>query len=307
MSVGTTAAIGIAAGVGAAGSIGSGLINASAAKSAANTQQQGAQQASNIATQAGTDANAKIGDVLSQQKSLLQPYIDIGNNGLSSLSAAIAPGGSLTNQFSFDPTQIANNPNYQFQLQQGLEAVQRAASATGTLGSGATIKAATQYGQGLASNEIAQSYQQALSTYNTNRNTTLQNLQLPLQVGQTGTSELLNALQNYGNLYSANTINTANTVGNDLTAGANAKAAGTVGAANAYSSAIGGVSNALQFGALTLGGLPSQGPSGTTLAQTATNYNSSLYNLPLPAPAPTAFGATPGLSGYLNYYGSPTG
>ena len=50
---------------------------------------------------------------------------------------------------------LENTPGYQFRLQQGLQAVERANSAKGLLESGAVLKDLTNYSQGLASQEYA--------------------------------------------------------------------------------------------------------------------------------------------------------
>ncbi len=151
-------------------------------------------------------ANGTLADVLAQQKGALSPYLALGTEGANTLAAALAPGGDLTKQFSFDPSQIANNPNYQFSLQQGLQAVQRAAAAQGRNISGGTYKSLDQYSQGLATNTLNDAYQQALSTFQTNRNNTLNSLSAAIGFGQTGTNQYLNALQNYGNNASQNTL-----------------------------------------------------------------------------------------------------
>lgn len=304
--------------IGAAGSIGGSAIGANASKGAAKTQAQAGQHAADLAQTAGDTANAKIGDVLNQQQTLLAPYSTAGTQGLDALSKAIAPGGSLTSQFSFDPSQIANNPNYQFQLQQGTQAVQRAAAASGTLNGGGTLKAIDQYSQGLASNEIAQSYQQALSTFNTNRNSAVQNIALPIQAGEYGTSAQQSALQNYGNLFSSNTINTAQTVGNDLTQKANAQAAGQVGSANAYSGALSGlVNSATSYGLLSAltgsqqapiapaASLPGSStlPTGYSPAQLAPSYAAAPSAFPTAnAPYNPATFGSPYAGGYLGGY-----
>jgi hypothetical protein len=57
--------------------------------------------------------------------------------------------GSLTNP---NPQDIANDPNYQFQLQQGMGAVNKGAAASGMLGSGTRLLDLQKMGQGLASN-----------------------------------------------------------------------------------------------------------------------------------------------------------
>jgi hypothetical protein len=71
-----------------------------------------------------------------------------------------------TQQFQApDPTQIANDPNYQFQLAQGLKGIQSGAAAKGTLLTGGTLKSLDQFGQGLASSFNNTQYGRALGEY----------------------------------------------------------------------------------------------------------------------------------------------
>jgi hypothetical protein len=65
--------------------------------------------------------------------------------------------------------EAANDPGYQFRLQQGTQALQNAASARGTLNDSGTLKALIDYGQGAASQEYQNVYGRDLSTYGTNR------------------------------------------------------------------------------------------------------------------------------------------
>jgi hypothetical protein len=321
ISLGTALLIGSAVSGGA--SVASGLIGANAAGSAADKQVAAAEQAQKNIETAGNTANDKLQDVLGQQQNLLSPYTQSGTAGLNALTAALAPGGALTQQFSFDPTAagLANNPDYQFQLQQGNQAVQRAAAASGTLNSGGTLRALDQYSQGLASTYENQYYNQALSTFGTNRNAALQNIQLPIQAGEFGTSGLLSALQNYGNQYSSNTLNVANSANNYLTQGANASAAGTIGQANAYSSALGGLANTAQLATLLTalngggGGLGATAGGGSVTGPNAVTPGAPLpYQITPGVPltyqaAPSAFATSGGpLSGYsTGIYGFPVG
>jgi len=161
------------------------------------------------ATAAGASANNTLGSVLNVQGQVYNPYTTLGTTSANTLNAALSPGGSLTSQFSFDPNSIASNPDYQFQLQQGLQAVKQAAAATGTLGSSQTLKGLTNYAGGLASSEIGQAYNQALSTYQTNYGNTLSSLGLGTQTGLNASNSLSSALQNYGNTSGANSIQTS--------------------------------------------------------------------------------------------------
>ncbi len=67
---------------------------------------------------------------------------------------------------SFTPTDLQNDPGYQFQLQQGEQALARNQAARGNYFSGEALKAAQDYGQGLAGT----TFDAANNRYNTNRN-----------------------------------------------------------------------------------------------------------------------------------------
>lgn len=224
-----------------------GLLGSNASKSSASTLKDNAGQVVDLTKNAVGDANNKIGSIFGGQTSNLDPYLNAGRQGVTGLTNAFAPGGELTKQFSFDPSQVASSPEYQFALNQGTDAIQKSAAARGGLLSGGTLKGLTQYGQGLASQAYQQAYNNALGTFSTNRNNTLQGLLAQTGIGQTATSQYDQAAQNYGNLYSGNTLTGANIEGNAMTGGANAQAAGQVGSANAWQGTLGGLSNAAQF------------------------------------------------------------
>src|SRR5262245_39799184 len=57
---------------------------------------------------------------------------------------------------------LQQDPGYQFRLQQGLKALNQQGAAAGQMFSGGQLKAAEQYGQGLASQEYDAAYQRAL-------------------------------------------------------------------------------------------------------------------------------------------------
>ncbi len=218
-------------------------------------------------TNTTNDANNVLDYINSQQQNTLNPYLQLGELGAKNLTTALGPGGSLQEQFSFDPTKIADNPNYKFQMQQGLEAVQKAAAANGTLMSGGTLKALDQFSQGLASNEIGQSYNQAFNTFSANRANAYQSLALPLQVGQQAVPLSLQANQNFGdrsstNLINAQTFNSKAQIDQaqkqadlDLQKG-NAKAGGSLAQANIWSNfanEVGGSNSLKSLGQAAVG------------------------------------------------------
>lgn len=57
-----------------------------------------------------------------------------------------------------DPSNIQNDPSYQFRLQQGNQAINRSAAAKGMLGSGNVLAELAKYGQGMASEEYGNQF-----------------------------------------------------------------------------------------------------------------------------------------------------
>lgn len=161
------------------------------------------------------------------ETSNLSPYLSAGQQGISSLASMLQPGGALTQQFTA-PTlaQAQATPGYQFQQQQGSQAVQRAAAANGQSLGGGNEAAIAQYTQGLADTTYNNLYNQQLTTFQTNRNNTLQPLNTLISAGQNASGQLNQAAQNYGNTSSSfglqgagETAQLLNTLGNDKAAG----------------------------------------------------------------------------------------
>lgn len=133
----------IAAGVGAAGSIASGAMNAGAASDAAKAQVDA--------------ANASAGvqrDIYNQTRSDLAPFLQSGQGALAQLSKLLGIGGTGGPNNEALMGALEQYPGYQFSLQQGLKAVNQSGAARGLLNSGATIRNATQFGQGLAQSTL---------------------------------------------------------------------------------------------------------------------------------------------------------
>lgn len=249
-------AIGVTGALGAGAAVLSSDNQASAAKSAAQTQASAANQAAQIQQ---TEFNTTTANEA--------PYLQAGNTSLNALMTqlGLGPGGTGTGPltqsftpyqapapFNFNPQNLQNTPGYQFQLQQGEQAITDQASAVGGVGGGNTLKALTTFGQGLAGTEYQNAYTNALNAYNTNSANSYQawlaNQQGNQNVQQQNTNNLQtlagsgqNAAANLGSLGNAS----AATIGNDLTSGAAATAAGTIGAANANASGLSSVTNSL--------------------------------------------------------------
>jgi hypothetical protein len=245
VSIGTAALIG--GGLSAAGGLASGLLGSSAASTASKQQQQS--DAAAIAEQQRefniTQANEA-------------PWLTAGAGGLAQLTAGTQPGGALVTPFGETFAQPApfvaptldnsNDPGYAFRLQQGEQALERGAAASGGAFSGGTLKALAQYGQDYASNEYSNVYNRALTGYNTNFQDALTGYQTRFNAYNTNQTNQFNRLasvaglgQNATNTLAQTGASTATNIGNLLTEGGNAAAAGTLGSASALNAGLGGL------------------------------------------------------------------
>ena len=166
------------------------------------------------------------------------------NTSLGGAGSLLAPypGGQFT-----APTaaQAEQTPGYQFQLQQGDQAVQQSAAARGNLLTGGTAEALDNYGQGLAASNYQNVYNNAYNTYASNYNqyqnqqtNTYNRLASLAGVGQQTASTLGTLGSNSANSISNNLLGTAAQIGQQTNNAAAATASGVVGAGNAWSGAL---------------------------------------------------------------------
>ena len=235
--------------------IGAGL-NYKASKKAANAQQEGAAQASAVAKDTADRQLELQREIWEKQQKDQQPYLEQGTYGINTLGNLMKSGaGQLNNPLDLYLKSKGlsggqfntNNPAYQFQLKQGQQALDRSSAARGMGYSGAQMKAAQQYGQGLASQEYDKQYGRANSEF-TDYYNRLAGLS---QGGQQAAS----TLGNYGNQYASAGSNTLGSLGgylqNNLGQAANARASGYIGKANAINGGIQNMTdNAFRFASL---------------------------------------------------------
>lgn len=200
MAIGTGAAI-------LAGTLGAGLLGASASRSAAKTQAGAADRAADLQR-----------EMFERQVELSEPWRKAGETALNKLVPL------ATKYTPFGMEQFQADPGYGFRMSEGMKALERSASARGNLLSGATLKGIQRFGQDLASQE----YLNAFNRYQTEREARLRPLQSLAGVGQTTAQQLGQAGQTM-----------ASNVGEALTSGAAARASGYVGGANALTGALG--------------------------------------------------------------------
>jgi hypothetical protein len=203
----------------AVSSIGSAVISSNASSKAAKSQQQAAE----------TAAQAQL-QQFHETKDILAPYVSAGlgaQTQLQELTGTNVGGNPLTAALTakFNPTMedLAKTPGYQFALDQGLQATQNSYAAQGLGVSGAAMKGAANYAEGLASTTYQQQFQNYLA----------QNQQIAnILGGQVTTGE--NAAATTGSLGQQ----AASTAAGLTTSGAAAGAAGIMGSANAYANGL---------------------------------------------------------------------
>lgn len=238
-----TAAL-IASGASAAGSVASGLMGSSAAKSAAKVQADAAKEAS--------DNQLKM---FEENKTNIQPFVDAGKSAIPGVQNLLGidnpsnPSG-VPNTDLISKT-LENLPGYQFTKQQGLQATQNGFAAQGLGSSGAALKGAASFATGLAQNN----YETYLGNY--------------MDLLKTGGTTATNLAQ-----IGANAQQSAS---NFATSGAAATAGGIVGANNALTSGLTGALNSIGGAALTQGmfGGSNGGSNALNAFNVANNANGS--------------------------------
>lgn len=242
---GVAAIVGAGAAVASAGSgIAGGILGRSAASKAAAQQQQAISQAVDFQKQVYGTAQGN-----------LQPYIDTGQNALTSVAGAygLGPQGPAGINAAYKAFQ--GTPFYTFPLNQGIDAMNRSAAARGLNLSGGQMNALQQYGQDYASKGFS-TYLSGLSQL------AGVGQQSSVQLGQLGNSAAQSVLS--GQAYAGN-----------------AAASGTAGAQNATNSGLGqignlfsGVSNLIgAFGGQSSGSSYNLGTGGDVQGQVYPNYS----------------------------------
>ena len=199
---------------------GSAVLGAFSSKNAADTQASAANRASDI-------SNEQYNQTRADQAPFREAGLTAQNRLMSLLGVGGDPNAAGYGKYGrdFSMADYQADPGYQFRLSEGQRAMAHGATpGRGGLVSGNSLKAMQDYAQNSASGE----YANAFNRYQTNRSNQLNPLQSLMGAGQTSTNFLGQAgAQN------------ASTMGNYLTSGAAAQAAGNIGMANAVSGGLG--------------------------------------------------------------------
>ena len=217
--------------------LGSSVLGALSSENAADTQAAAANRAAELQQKQ-----------YEQTREDLEPWRKAGVNALGKLEG-------MADYTMFGPQQFSADPGYGFRLAEGRKALASKARARGGAVSGTSLKAMQDYAQESASQEFGN----AFNRYQIERAAKLGPYQSLSGVGQTTANQL-------GSFGAANAAN----VGNLMTGGAAAQAAGQVGMANAFTGGLGTYLNYNQNNALLSalrnrgGGFTSGGGTGMT-------------------------------------------
>jgi hypothetical protein len=187
----------------------------------------------------------------------LRPFYNVGTQAVDQLSQrTMGPNAPLMQRFGLD--QFQQSPSYQWQLQQGQQAIDKGANARGNYYAPQTLQDLGKFQQGLASTDFNNAYNQYMAQNQQEYN---------MLSGMAGMGQ--NAAAQTGTLGA----NAAGLAGNFNTQGAAAQAGGYMGAANAFGGAAMGLAGYNQYlqgmNAPAYGGgntpMPGYGPNSNTM------------------------------------------
>jgi hypothetical protein len=223
------------------------------------SQASAAEDAEDAQTRAANEAAGRQSGQFEQTREDQAPFREAGYRSLTRLEQLLGQGGDagaadygmLTRRYT--GADLMADPGYQFEMQQGNQAIERAATAAGRNYSGATLKALQRFGQGLASTK----FNEGFNRDRVQRNDLFNQLSGVSGTGQVATNQVNAAGQTF-----------ANNVGSLAMQGANVRAASGINQANIWSNALNqGVSEWQR----RAGSGPASGATGAGYAG-ATNY-----------------------------------
>jgi len=134
-----------------------------------------------------------------------RPYAAIGDQAAGEMAGRLNKNSLLRD---FAPGDMKKDPGYQFRLDQGNQAIDRAAGARGSRYSGATLKGLQRYAQDYATGE----YQNAYNRYNQNRTMNYNFLAGPMQMGMGAQGQVGNYMGNAADARAAGAMGGANSL-----------------------------------------------------------------------------------------------
>ena len=213
-------------GAGIVGAVGGAMITGDAAEDAANIQAGSANQANQLQYQ-----------MFQEQKALMQPWVDSGQANLGRLNTATQPGGSLDPNYRFSMQDWQNSPEYSVYAGARNAATKRSQEALMAQGA-----ASGMYGSGTMANQLAQNMGELYAQYDPASLAAAQ--QSVLGQRNTGYNMLAGMSSPQGAQQVAGYAGQyGQQAGQNMIGAGNARAAGQMGAANAWGNALTSGSN----------------------------------------------------------------
>jgi len=203
------------------GSIGASLYGANQANKGTKAQVEAGNYAAQLEKESADKQLALQREIWEKQQADQKPYLEQGTYGINTLGALMRPNADTS-------AILKNDPSYQFRLKQGQQALDRSSAARGMGYSGAQLKAAQDYGQGMASTEFGNYYNRLAGL---------------AQGGQQAANTLGGMGSNYANSAGNTFANLSNAQTNILGQQANARASGYAGQSNAVTGGLNSLTN----------------------------------------------------------------
>jgi hypothetical protein len=221
------------------------FIGANAANKAAG-QQTGA--AANATREQRRQYDLTRGDLLKQQEQTRAdslPFLQTGQAGNIELARLLGIGGDAATEGygslakPFTMADYEADPGYAFRLSEGMKALDRVNASKGKYFSGQAIKGLTDYNQASASQE----YQNAYDRYRNNQTDLYNRLTGVTDRGVNAAGGIANSGMQTQNTLAGAGQNKVNQINENTIGAGNAKAAGTIGSAQAWITGLNDVTN----------------------------------------------------------------
>lgn len=241
--IGTSMAL-LLGGLAAAGSsVASAKIGSAAAKKAADAQA--------AAARSGETART---DALAQTRADLMPWKNAGTDALTKLNEMLSGGRMPTGEYgAFDDSKVKFDPGFEARIKASQDALESWAASKSSFYSGGTGSKLVKNAQENVSGEYNNAWNRDFTKYNANRDTFMLNRNNFLNDKAdewNRLSQVAGAGQNAAAGLGTATMGTADAIAGSREGAGNAQAAGMVGSANAWTGALGNVSNIFQQSAL---------------------------------------------------------
>lgn len=155
-----------------------------AAGSAADSVLQAASGNQQDIIRSGEEGRNRILDALKG----LDVYENAGKSSIERILAGLGEGGEFSKLFSFTGEDFKGSPGINFRIQQGRKAIEQSQAARGLIG-GNTVRAIEDYAQNVASEEYGKEFDRQRTTFQMNRENTLNPLVALAAAGQNATGQ----------------------------------------------------------------------------------------------------------------------